>query len=124
VPEPVQGKRSRRTCDEYLTDALDAATEILDWTRGHSFDVYRDHKMMRRAVEKNLDIIAEALKAAELQDHRLVESIPNIDKIKRYHIIMSHLYFTVDDQLVWDAIQTSLPEFARRLRRRLSGWKD
>ncbi len=109
-----------RSRDEYLADALQAASEIVGWTTGVTFEQYRDFSMLRRAVERNFDIIAEALKAAEERDPDLAETFPNIGDIKGYHVILAHRYFTIDDHLVWDAVQSTLPVFLTRVRQVLA----
>ena len=100
---------------EYLADALSEAGNILNWTGGVSFEVYRDTVMLRRAVERSFDIIAEAIKEAERLDPELSALIPNIQDIKGYHVVLAHLYFTIDNEVMWDAIRHTLPIFHHRV---------
>lgn len=104
-----------RSRDEYLADALGEAVNILDWTAGVPFQVYQDTVMLRRAVERSFDIIAEAIKEAERLDPELSTLIPDIQDIKGYHVVLAHLYFTIDNEVMWDAIQHTLPVFRRRV---------
>ena len=43
-----------------LWDMLDAAQAILQFTRGRTFDDLVSDRMLRSAVERNLEIIGEA----------------------------------------------------------------
>ena len=44
----------------YLWDMLDAARSVRDFTTGRSFQEYLRDQMLRRAVERSLEIIGEA----------------------------------------------------------------
>jgi len=48
----------------YLWDMLDAALAIQEFTAGGTFDDYSRNKMMRSAVERQLEILGEAARRA------------------------------------------------------------
>jgi uncharacterized protein with HEPN domain len=98
---------------------LRTASEILDWTVDLDFEAYWSSTMLRRAVERNFDILSEAVKEAERRDRSLTDIIPDIGEIKALHVILAHRYFTIDDQVIWDAVRSSLPEFVRSVRQLL-----
>jgi uncharacterized protein with HEPN domain len=71
-----------------LEDIRDAAGFIRDCVRGKTLTEYRTERMLRQAVERNFEIIGEALK-------RLTEHDPGYD--------------LVDHALVWSTIETRVP---------------
>ncbi len=44
----------------YLWDMLEAAREVLGFTRGMTFEAYRENRMLQLAVERSLQILGEA----------------------------------------------------------------
>lgn len=44
-----------------LTDILDAGRSIRSWQEGHTFAEYEQNRLLRRAIEREFEIIGEAL---------------------------------------------------------------
>ncbi|MEM6843867.1 MAG: HepT-like ribonuclease domain-containing protein [Bacteroidota bacterium] len=88
-----------------IREAIDSIDEYLGGSR--DFTVYQSNKMLRRAVERELEIIGEAMS-------RISKLDPTI-KISAKHQIISmrnrviHGYDKVDNEIVWGTIVRHLP---------------
>jgi uncharacterized protein with HEPN domain len=71
------------------------------------FGVYKANKMLRRAVERELEIIGEAMYRLDKLDSSLVVSGKGQIKGMRNRII--HGYDKVDDEIIWGIIVRHLP---------------
>jgi len=93
-----------------LEDIRAAAANILDFTRGKNFDDYVRDQMLRSAVERQFEIIGEALNRLSKIDAQTVLKISYFDRIISFRNILIHGYDVVDSAVVWDVIQKDLPE--------------
>lgn len=71
------------------------------------FNVYKSDKMLRRAVERELEIIGEAMNRIDQMD-------PTIEIAGKKQIIgmrnrVIHGYDKIDDEIVWGTIVRHLP---------------
>ena len=91
----------------YLLDILDAIGQIETYLEGIAYDCFRQDRMRRDAVVRQLEIIGEAsrdLSQAFLNRH---PEIPWQDIIGMRHKI-AHDYFIVDIRVVWDTAKNDL----------------
>ncbi|MGH3621014.1 MAG: HepT-like ribonuclease domain-containing protein, partial [Sciscionella sp.] len=89
---------------KYLWDALHAAQLIHDFTQDQSFADYQSHAMLRSAVERQFEIIGEALNQLAKTDPKAAAHIPELPRIVAFRNILIHGYTTVDDALVWQVL--------------------
>jgi uncharacterized protein with HEPN domain len=104
-----------RQTEARLWDILSAAEEINGFVAGLSREQYLTNRMARRAVEKDLEIIGEAVNALPM-DFR--DSHPDAswrDAIGLRNILV-HRYGRVDHEILWTIIHTSLPELMESIR--------
>ena len=93
----------------YLNDILNAANAILDYLKDcPTFDDYLNDRKTRRAVEREFEIIGEAM-------NRVLKLEPTINisdarKIVDFRNFVIHDYNRIDNQLVWRTSQTKLPQ--------------
>ena len=93
-----------------LYDMLQAAEHIGDFTAGRSFDGYETDPMLRSAVERQFEIIGEALNKISKLDPGLAEQIPDYQKIISFRNALIHGYAAVQNEVVWGVLETKLPE--------------
>ncbi len=93
---------------KYLWDAQRAAQRIVRFTVGKSFDEYQADEMLRSAVERQFEIIGEALGALRRADPGLAQEIPQLARIVAFRNILIHAYAIVDDRLVWTVVEDDL----------------
>jgi uncharacterized protein with HEPN domain len=95
----------------YLQDIAQSCEKILRFTEGFAqSDLIRDEKTYD-AVVRNLEIIGEAAKHISEQ---LRKQLPDIDwrKAAGLRDMLAHVYFGVDDDILWDVVQNKVPQLA------------
>ena len=94
---------------KYLHDMQRAAEVLRGFTAGRSFDQYRNDAMLRAAVERQFEIIGEAMARLARVDEAVAARISGYRRIIAFRNVLIHGYADVDDRLVWDVVETSLP---------------
>lgn len=93
-----------------LEDIRDAAAFILEVAQGKSLDSYSGDRLLRQAVERNFEIIGEALKRLAVLDPATAERIGDHRQIIAFRNVLIHGYDLVDHSLVWSSIVTHVPK--------------
>lgn len=91
-----------------LDDVRDAAAFICRSTDGKTVDDYRGDRLLRHAVERNFEIIGEAVKRLVEHDPQVAAQIGNYSQIISFRNVLIHGYDLIDDQQVWQVIQDDL----------------
>lgn len=94
---------------KYLHDIQTAATLIAEFTLGLGFAGYSGNAMVRAAVEREFEIIGEALGQLAKFDEGVASQITDRRRIVAFRNILIHGYSLVDDRLVWDVVESKLP---------------
>jgi uncharacterized protein with HEPN domain len=98
--------RSWRDC---IQDILDAVAEIQAFTSGLNFEQFRSDLKTVRAVEMNFIVIGEAASAVPEEVQEQYPAVPwHLMRGMRNRLV--HAYFAVDEQIMWDTVQTNLPQ--------------
>jgi uncharacterized protein with HEPN domain len=105
----------RRDPRAYLWDALRAAGLLAQFGAGRSFADYRADPMLRSAVERQFEIIGEALNQLSKVAPDVAASVPDLPRIVAFRNILIHGYATVDDALVWQLLVEKLPALTAAL---------
>jgi uncharacterized protein with HEPN domain len=98
-----------------LLDAVRACEAILGFLEGRDFQEYEENVMLRSAVERQLEIVGEALGKAAEQDDSVEDQIPSLPRIVALRNRVIHGYDTVDDEVIWTIIQNHVPDLKSRL---------
>lgn len=98
-----------------LLDALDACQAIGSFVAGATFADYEQNLMMRSAVERQFEIIGEALHQAEADDPEVTDLMPEVRRIVGMRNRIIHGYDSVDDELLWQTIQRNIPPLSKHL---------
>ena len=88
---------------------------LAQFTTGKSFTDYDSDAMLRAAVEREFEIIGEALGQLAKLDAELAAGISEQRAIVAFRNILIHGYAEVDDRLVWDVVETKLPTLIREI---------
>ena len=109
---------------KYLWDARRAAERITRFTAGRGYDDYLADEMLRSAVERQFEIVGEALAGLRRVAPELAAGIPDLPRIVAFRNVLIHGYATVDDRLVWGVIEGDLPRLLALLSRLLDAAGD
>ncbi len=100
---------------KYLYDIRQAAEQIGQFTAGKRFEDYRSNAMLRAAVERQFEIIGDALARLIRLDETVAGRITGHRRIVAFRNILIHGYEEVDDRVVWDVVETKLPVLRREV---------
>jgi uncharacterized protein with HEPN domain len=92
-----------------LEDVRDAAAFIREAVQGKTIDDYRADRMLRQAIERNFEIIGEAMKRLVQHDADSAARIGDYRQIIAFRNILIHGYDLVDHRLVWSTIEQQVP---------------
>ena len=92
-----------------LVDIIQAAEEIQDFLRGMDFKAFQNQTVTKRAVERDFEIIGEALNRIRNTDGELLEKVSEHHRIIGFRNILIHGYDIVDEVIVWQAAKNHLP---------------
>ena len=84
-----------------LFDVLESARSIRDWCAERSFADYESDRQFRRAVEREFEIIGEALGRLTFADPATADRIDQLHRIVGFRNRIIHGYDTIDDATVW-----------------------
>ncbi len=101
---------------KYLWDVIKAAALIREFVSASTFDDYLGDVLLRSAVERQFQIIGEALAQLARRDPETANNIPELHHIVAFRNILVHGYADVDDELVWGVLETSLSDLRERMR--------
>lgn len=104
---------------KYLLDAQEATLAISDFLAGKTRDDYFNSLLIRSAVERQFEIIGEALKLASQEEADLELDVPELWKIVGLRNRIIHGYCAIDHDVLWNLVQVELPLLASRLKKLL-----
>lgn len=105
---------------KYLFDIREACELITQFTAGKTYDDFHADLMLRSAVERQFEIIGEALNQTLQRDPALGPAISNTGRIIAFRHRLIYGYATVSDEVVWGVLETHLPVLTREVSRLLS----
>lgn len=98
-----------RDTRKLLLDALDASQSIQRHCAGCTLQQYTADRWFRRAVEREFEIIGEALHRLSRTDSATAMRISALRRIVDFRNRIIHGYDTVDDTVVWGVVEKDLP---------------
>lgn len=95
----------------YLQDISESCEKIVRFTAGLSKPGLIGDVRTYDAVVRNLEIIGEAAKHIS---ENLRKQIPDIDwrKAAGLRDMLAHVYFGIDNDILWDVVQNKVPQLA------------
>jgi uncharacterized protein with HEPN domain len=97
------------TARSNLEDVLDSCRFIQSTCATRSFNDYEKDRLFRRAIEREFEIVGEALKRIRDEDVETFESIAHAQSIVGFRNRLAHGYDSIDDAIVWGVISGHLP---------------
>jgi uncharacterized protein with HEPN domain len=104
-------KREIKKCLFDIKISIDSINEYLGENR--DFFKYQENKLLRRGIEREIEIIGEAMS-------RILNLDPNIQIVNARKIVdtrnwVIHGYDKVDDVVIWGIISNHLPELKKEI---------
>ncbi len=91
-----------------LYDINQAAGDIVRFTDGKSPDDYLDDLLLRRAVEREFEIIGEAATRLGRQDRATLERITGYQEIIGFRNLIAHEYDRLEPAQVWEIVERDI----------------
>ena len=98
-----------------LWDARQAAERVARFTAGKTFVDYEANDYLRSAVERQFEIIGEALNQLRRLDPTTATAIPELSRIVAFRNVLIHGYASVDNRLVWGVVEANLASLCATL---------
>ena len=92
----------------WLWDVQEAAAAIAEFTAGMDAAAYREHHLVRAAVERKFEIIGEALNQLSKHAPDLAERITDRRQIIGFRNLLIHGYAEVDHRMVWGVVRAKV----------------
>lgn len=105
---------------KWLYDANKASQTIREFLKEKEFESYSTDRMLRSAVERQFEILGEALKRIRDKDEEFLEtSITGWRGAISFRNILAHGYEHIDDDIVWGIITDDLPGLIESIEKHL-----
>ena len=99
----------------YVLDMIKFAERVLAYTDGLNRNTFTADYRTYDATLRNIELIGEA---ATHIPHDIREAHPEIEwrRIVATRNRLAHVYLGIDDDVVWDIVQTDIPDLLTKLR--------
>lgn len=99
----------------WLWDVRQAADSIAGFVRGRDFADYVSDLMLRSAVERQFEIVGEALNRLSREAPEIAARLPDLRAAIAMRNALIHAYREVDNATVWQTIHDDLPALRTRV---------
>ena len=102
-----------------LWDAHRACQRITDFVADRTWAEYQAEVLLRSAVERQFQILGEALNRLSRVDPDLAAQVPDLPRIVAFRNVLVHGYAVIDDVLVWQFAVERVPQLSALLQQLL-----
>ena len=103
-------------CRKLLYDIQQATEKVTSFVSGKSFADYESDDLLRSGVERQFEIMGEALNQFSKIDAEVITQITDYQKIISFRNILIHGYADIDNRLVWNILENKLPGLLQEVR--------
>ena len=103
-----------RDINLFIDDILQNIKDIESFSKGLTKDKFQNNKLKQNAIIRSLEIIGEAVKNIPDSFRDKHPEIP-WRKIAGFRDILSHAYFGVSMDRVWNIIEKDLPDLKKEI---------
>jgi uncharacterized protein with HEPN domain len=108
----------------WLADIMAACDLLIEFTRGKTFTDYAGDPLLRSAVERQFEIVGEALRIALQYQPALIANITDARAIIAFRDQLTHAYSAVDHATVWGLLERRVPQLRAEVTRVLEALAD
>ncbi len=98
-----------------IWDMLEAARAVEQFSEGHTFDDYLTDRMLRSAVERQIEIIGEAARRVSPACQSAHPEIPWRIIVAQRHVL-AHEYGEIKHERIWRVVKQHLPQLIEQLK--------
>lgn len=92
-----------------LYDIEQAVLLITQFTQGKTFDDYLRDALLRAGVEREFEIVGEAINRLQRNNPALADHIRDYKKIIAFRNVLTHRYDVIKHEIVWQAVEDRVP---------------
>jgi len=111
-----------RTYTMFINDIISSIKKIREYIENLSYQEFRQDTKTVDAVLRNLEIIGEASRNIREDVRKKFPNIPWRRMIGLRNIV-SHAYFGVDLELIWEIVSKNLPGLEAKIKNMLKDYK-
>jgi uncharacterized protein with HEPN domain len=114
-------KKDQLRMPDYLSHILQAVDRINDYTEDMDEVGFLKNQMVQDAVIRNIEIIGEAARNIEKHHPEFANQHPDVpwEEVYLMRNRVSHGYFSVDLEVIWNTVQRDIPELEQQIRQLL-----
>ncbi|MCP8689379.1 HepT-like ribonuclease domain-containing protein [Marinobacterium sedimentorum] len=90
---------------KYLYDILQAIERIERFASGKTISDYLQDEMLQAAIERQFEIMGEAVNKLSKVSAAIADQLPNKRKMISFRNILIHAYDTIDPMIVWGVVE-------------------
>ncbi|MFO7824570.1 MAG: DUF86 domain-containing protein [Cyclobacterium sp.] len=109
-------KKRNRNYQMYLEDIITSMDRIAEYIDGLSFNEFKKDYKTVDAVIRNFEVMGEAAKNLPIEIRSKYEDVP-WDEMYLLRNKVSHEYFGIDYEIIWDVATNYLPENKSQIER-------
>ena len=97
-----------RNPKKYLYDIINCSEFVLELTKNKTVEDYKNDRVFRSALERELQIIGEAMLQLDRVNPETVEEISEHRSIIGFRHVLVHGYDSLDPDTVWNVVETKI----------------
>lgn len=106
---------------KHLEDIRLAAQRIQKFIKGKMFEDYLADDLLRSGVERQFEIVGEAINRLAKSDPETASKIREYKRVISFRNVLVHGYDIVEHQVVWDLLEIKLPTLSQDVEELLKG---
>ena len=99
---------SLRNPKKYLYDIINCSEFVLELTKDKTVEDYKNDRVFRSALERELQIIGEAMLQLDRVSPEIVEEISEHRSIIGFRHVLVHGYDSLDPDTVWNVVESKI----------------
>lgn len=99
-----------------IEDAVRAGEAVIGFLGESTLEEYVSNEVLASAVERQFEILGEALSRALRGEPKLAEAIPEVHDVIGFRNVLAHGYDVLQDETVFNHARSDVPALLDRLR--------
>jgi uncharacterized protein with HEPN domain len=104
-----------------LYDIQTAIGLIESFANGKTYADYLKDAQLRSAIERQYEIIGEALNRLHKMGSPIINDITDVRRIISFRNVLIHGYDSIEHDVVWDVVENKMPLLKTQVKRLLGG---